>query len=171
MQDFLATIEGSGIATWVRESPSIFAYTTVLSLHAMGLAVVVGTSTVIALRLLGFARGIPIGQLLKLYPIMWIGFTVNAISGLLLLAANASGMLANSAFIVKMGLILVAMIVMELMRHRITADAAYDNPGSAAASAPTRALGVAAMIVWAGVIIAGRLTAYPNFLSSLLGLG
>ncbi|HEY8521920.1 MAG TPA: hypothetical protein VIN61_17745 [Gammaproteobacteria bacterium] len=169
MQDFLATIEGSGIATWVRESPSIFAYTSVLALHAMGLAVVVGTSAVIALRLLGFARGIPLSQLLKLYPIMWVGFTVNAISGLLLLAANASGMLTNSAFIVKMGLIVVAMVVMELMRHRIAVEGVHDNPGSAT-SGQARVLGVATLVVWAGVIIAGRLTAYPNFLSHLLGL-
>ena len=32
-------IQNSAYAVWVRESPSIWAYTTILSLHAMGLAI------------------------------------------------------------------------------------------------------------------------------------
>jgi len=43
---------------WVRESPSIFAYTTILSLHAIGLAII-GIRTLIALRLLGFVGDRP----------------------------------------------------------------------------------------------------------------
>ena len=34
----IEAIEGSAYAVWVRESPSFFAYTWILSLHAMGLA-------------------------------------------------------------------------------------------------------------------------------------
>lgn len=164
---FLEAIENSGIATWVRESPSIFAYTTVLSLHAMGLAIVVGTSVVIALRLLGFANGIPIANVLKLYPIMYLGFTVNAISGLLLLAANATGMLTNTAFIFKMGFIVIAMVVMELIRARL--GQASTVGAAEASSGASRGLAVVAIAVWGAAIIAGRLTAYPNFLSSLFG--
>ena len=51
----LEAIENSAYPTFVRESPSLWGYTLVLSLHAMGLAVVVGVSAAIALRLLGFA--------------------------------------------------------------------------------------------------------------------
>jgi hypothetical protein len=166
--DFLRAIEESGIATWVRESPSIFAYTTVLSLHAMGLAIVVGVSVVIALRMLGFVRGIPLASVLKLYPLMYVGFTINAISGLLLLAANATGMLPNPAFIVKMGFIVVAMIIMELMRARAAPDGSQHAASSPSAS--SKAFGVVSIVTWGAVIIAGRLTAYPNFLASLLGL-
>jgi len=50
---FINAVENSAYATWVRESPSILAFTTILSLHAMGLAIVVGLNTVVALRLLG----------------------------------------------------------------------------------------------------------------------
>jgi hypothetical protein len=54
----------------------------VLSLHAMGLAVVVGFSSAIALRLLGVARSIPLAPLGGLFPVMYAGFWVNALSGL-----------------------------------------------------------------------------------------
>jgi len=63
-------IENSAYAVWVRESPSIFAYTTVLSLHAIGLAIIVGINYVVAFRLLGFVPEIKLSALRKLFP--WI---------------------------------------------------------------------------------------------------
>ena len=39
MLDYLQNL---ALADWVRSSPSIFAYTTVLTVHAVGLAIVVG---------------------------------------------------------------------------------------------------------------------------------
>ena len=84
----IEAIQNSAYAVWVRESPSILAFTTILSLHAMGLAIVVGINTVVALRLLGFVPEIPVRSLRKLCPWMYFGFTVNALSGLSLLAAN-----------------------------------------------------------------------------------
>ena len=83
-------IENSAYAVWVRESPSIWAYTTILSLHAMGLAIIVGINTVVALRLLGFVPDIPVAKLRQLYPWMYLGFTINAFSGLSLLAAKTA---------------------------------------------------------------------------------
>jgi hypothetical protein len=166
--EFLQAIQDSAFATWVRESPSIFAYTTVLSLHAMGLAIVVGVSFVVVMRVLGLARAIPLEQVLRLYRIMYIGFTLNALSGLALLAANATGMLTNGAFIAKIAFIVLAMMLMELLRGRLTLEAANINPGDV--PGPTRVLGASALTAWGLVIIAGRLTAYPHFLRNLLGL-
>src|SRR5690606_31843764 len=122
MGDFLEFIESTAIATWVRESPSILAYTTVLSLHAMGLAIVVGVGAAVSLRVMGLFRGTPMPPLLRLFPVMWIGFTVNAISGIGLLMANASNMLSNFIFLIKLGLIALAVINMGLLRHRLTAE-------------------------------------------------
>lgn len=167
MGDFIQFIEDTAIATFVRESPSIFAYTTVLSLHAMGLAVVVGVGVAVSLRLLGFASGIPLGSVLRLFPLMWIGFTVNALSGLALLAASASSLLANTVFLVKLALVAVAVVNMELLRGRVAADA---SSGVSLLSGQTRALAVSALVMWAAVTITGRLTAYPNFVNTLLGL-
>ena len=60
MMGLLEAIEASGISTWVRESRSLFAYPMVLTLHTFGLAVIVGSSAVVDLRLLGFAAHIPL---------------------------------------------------------------------------------------------------------------
>ena len=117
MLEWLQAIESSAYPTFVRESPSLLAYTLVLSLHAMGLAVVVGLSAAIALRLLGVARGIPLAPLGRLFPVMYVGFWVNALSGLALLAANARGMLGNPLFYAKIILIVGGILVMRLLRR------------------------------------------------------
>ena len=84
MMDLLASLENSGFGTWLRESPSIWAYPAVLTLHTIGLGVLVGGNAVLDLRLLGYGKAIPRAPLEKLFPVMWIGFWVNAISGVAL---------------------------------------------------------------------------------------
>src|SRR6185295_417467 len=116
-------IENSAYAIWVRESPSIWAFTTILSLHAMGLAIIVGINTIIALRLLGNVPTIPVNSLRKLYPWMYVGFTINAFSGLSLLAANLDNDIHNWMFYVKLTMILCAMINLELTKVRV-----FDTP-------------------------------------------
>src|SRR5438309_484776 len=53
---FLHTLEESSLSTWIRDSPSIFAYWFILTWHAIGMGLAVGASAVIDLRLLGVAR-------------------------------------------------------------------------------------------------------------------
>jgi hypothetical protein len=163
----LEAIESSGIATFVRESPSLLAYTLALSLHAMGLAVVVGISTAIALRLLGVAREIPLPPLTRLFPVMYVGFWVNALSGLALLSANASGMLANPLFYAKIVFIVGGVAVMRLLRRSVFNDRLADT-GEPPPSA--RTLAMASLACWALAIVAGRLTAYPYLVEHYFGI-
>jgi hypothetical protein len=162
---FLEAIENSAYAEWVRSSPSIFAYTSILSLHAMGLAVIVGLNTVIALRLLGFVPQLPVAPLRKLFPWMYLGFTVNTFSGLSLLAANLSGDLANWMFLAKLAFVALAMINLELTRIKV-----FDNPAVLESSDLTRharAFAIASMVLWGLATVSGRLTAYPNFVQAI----
>ena len=163
----MEAIEGSAYAEWVRSSPSIFAYTSILSLHAMGLAIIVGLNTLIALRLLGYVPQLPVAPLRKLFPWMYVGFTINAFSGLSLLAANLAGDLANWMFLAKLGFILLAMINLELTRIKV-----FDRPG--ALTSPdlprhARTFAIASIVLWTLATISGRLTAYPNFVQAVLG--
>jgi uncharacterized membrane protein len=167
MLQLLEAIENSALPTFIRESPSLFAYTLVLSLHAMGLAVVVGSSTVIAVRLLGVAPEIPLAPLRGLYPFLYVGFWVNALSGLGLLAANATGMLANPLFYVKLAFIVAGVLVMRSLRRNVFDDAlesGHAPPSSA------RKLAVASLACWGGAIVAGRLTAYPYLIQHYFGI-
>jgi hypothetical protein len=163
----LQAIENTAFPTWIRESPSIYAYTLVLSLHAMGLAVVVGLSSAIALRLLGFAPGIPLAPANKLFPVMYVGFWVNALSGLALLAANATGMLTNPMFYAKLIFIAGGVLVMRLLRNRV-----FDEQRLLANDAlprEARTLAIASLACWGTAIVAGRLTAYPYLIEYTFG--
>jgi hypothetical protein len=164
----LEAIETSGIATWVRESPSIFAYTGVLSAHAIGLAIAVGVNTVIALRLLGFASDIRAESLRRLFPFFYLGFTVNLISGSMLLAASLTTLLGRWMFITKLVLIVLAMINFEIMRMKIfrpaTAGAALTVDEQAA-----RKYAWWALVLWGLAVITGRLTSYPTFVEAVFG--
>jgi hypothetical protein len=167
MLELLEAIEASAYPTFVRESPSLLAYTLVLSLHAMGLAVVVGVSVTIALRLLGVARDLPLAPLGRLFPVMYVGFWVNALSGLALLAANARGMLGNPMFYVKIAFVIGGVFVMRLLRHAVFNDrlASTDEAPQSA-----RTLAVASLVCWTLAIIAGRLTAYPYLIQYYFGI-
>jgi hypothetical protein len=81
-------LDAMAYPTWVRSSPSIFAYTMINSLHAIGLAILVGTHTVVCLRLLGALKQLPLAKVRKLYPIMYTGMWINIFSGLSLFWAS-----------------------------------------------------------------------------------
>jgi hypothetical protein len=160
-------IQNSAYAVWVRESPSIFAFTSILSLHAMGLAIVVGINVVVALRLLGFVPAIPVRPLRKLFPWMYFGFAVNALSGLSLLAANLNNDIHNWMFFVKLTMIALAMVNLELTRMRI-----FDTPGvieSPDLTKRARVFALNSIVLWSLAIVAGRLTEYPNFVQAWIG--
>jgi hypothetical protein len=160
-------LEGMAYPTWVRESPSIFAYTMILSLHAMGLATLVGLHTVVCLRLLGVLKELPLSQVRKVYPMMYLGMWVNIFSGLSLLWANLSGMLTNPAFLFKISFIILGIIFLQRMKSRVFSDAALAV--NATPTSEARKLAWVSLFCWLGATVSGRLTAYPGFVSSLFG--
>ena len=163
----IEAIENSAYAVWVRESPSIFAYTSILSLHAIGLAVIVGLNYLVALRMLGFVKELPLAPLRKLFPWMYLGFAINTFSGASLLAANLSNDLGNWLFLAKLVFIALAMINLELTRMWV-----FDRPVVAAPGdlpRHSRTLAISTFVLWGLAMFAGRFTAYPNFVEAWLG--
>ena len=154
--DFLDTLENLGLSTWVRESPSKLAYPTVLWLHVMGMGVVAGISSVIGLRLLGVSPKIPVQPLERLYPLIWWGFGVNAVTGTALLLASASKRLADPTFYIKMIFIFAGVILLQLTRKKVFRNLGPDG----ALPENAKALAWASLICWLGAITAGRLLAY-----------
>lgn len=164
----LETLENTALAAWVRESPSIFAYTLVLSLHAIGLAIVVGTSTLIALRLLGFATAIPIEALRRLQNFIWFGFVINLVSGLLLLIAEATKMAVMPAFIGKIVFVIIGMSVGYLIKKTVLDDPQTLSTNVVSGSA--RTLAKISLGCWLVALIIGRLTGYPELVTELFGI-
>jgi len=153
----LRTIEQSGFSTWLRESESPFAFYFVLLFHTFGLALLVGANAVIDLRLLGIEREIPLAPLKRLFGIMWLGFAINAVSGVLLLIAYPTKALTNPVFYIKLTLIAFAVWVMTQLKRRVFDDSSLND---AAMIAQGRALAKWSLFLWIGVITAGRLLAY-----------
>jgi hypothetical protein len=154
--NFLESIENLGFSQWVSSSPSKLAYPTILWLHVMGMGVVVGISAMISLRLLGVSPKTPVQPLERLYPLIWWGFWVNAVTGTALLMASASKRLIDPTFYVKMVFIFAGIAVLRLTRKKVFRSLGPDGalPESA------KALAWAALICWLGAVTAGRLLAY-----------
>ena len=156
MTDFLASLENLSFSTWVRESPSILAYATILWLHVMGMAMVAGISGVISLRLLGISPRIAVQPLERLYPLMWWGFGVNAVTGTAMLLADASKKLVDPTFYIKMIFIFAGVAILQRTRNKVFRNLGPDG----AVPESARALAWAGLICWLGAVTAGRLLAY-----------
>ena len=156
MTAFLTTIENSGLSTWLRESNSIWAYPTVLTLHTIGMAILVGASFVVHLRILQVANGIPLQRLQQLYRFIWIGFIINLATGLVLFVTQAADRVVDPVFYVKIGSIAIALWFGVLVKRRAI-DPGVVSPG---ATRQSRSLAAASLGLWVVAIVAGRLMAY-----------
>ncbi len=151
MGSLAGQLEQSGVAVWIRESGVLYGYPLILFLHTLGLSTLVGLSSAINLRLLGFARGIPIASLARLFTLMWSGLALTAITGLLLFVADATRHWSNPAFSIKLIFVLGAVTALALIWTRVF-RAGGQNSG--------RMLAAVSLACWFGALSAGRLMAY-----------
>lgn len=158
MTDLTTWLEGTALATWVRESPSLWAYPTVLTLHTVGLGMVVGAAAVVDFRLLGYGRRLRVGALAPLFPLMAWGFVLNAGTGVMLYIADATTKTGQWIFYVKLALIFVALWCTFATRRIVHANQA-DTGQDRVPDHATR-LARASLLLWAGAITAGRFMAY-----------
>jgi hypothetical protein len=160
MWDLLESIENSGFATYIRETPTWPAYSTVLALHTFGMAFLVGLSGVIALRVLGVVPELPLKPLKSLQPLIVIGFWVNAVTGIVLMMLAIRSLLSNWDFYVKLVAIAFALVSLAKMRRYAFGDAAA--PDSAPASAEAKRWAKLMLFFWGLAVLGGRLTAYAT---------
>ena len=109
----------SAFSDWLLQSGSVWAYPTVLTLHTFGMMVLVGASWVIDLRLLGFARGVPLRSVRTMFTVMWYAFAVNAVTGTMLFIANATKLATAPDFLLKMTFIALAIVTAVLIKRAI----------------------------------------------------
>jgi len=162
--EFLRFIEHTSFSQWVTGSSSVLAFPTILLLHTIGMGVVVGINAGIDLRILGLAPALPLAPMEKFFPFLWIGFWVNAFTGVILLAADATTKMTNPDFYVKMGFIALAVINLRMIRNRVFRDPFIDKKPM---TSHAKVLAVTSMIFWLGAITAGRLMAYVGPVSGL----
>jgi hypothetical protein len=161
MWELVESIENSGFATFVRETPSVLGYSTVLALHTFGMAFLVGLSGAIALRVLGIAPSLPLAPLEKFFPLIVIGFWVNAVTGLILTTLAARSFLRNPDFFIKLTAIACAIVCLRRLKRDAFGDRAHSDAGPAPEQG--KAWATAMLLFWGIAILAGRLTAYSTF--------
>jgi hypothetical protein len=154
---FLQTIEDTAFSTWLRESESPFAFYFILLFHTFGLALLVGANVIVDLRLLGVARAIPLAPMQRLFRIMWIGFAINTVSGVLLVIAYPTKSLTNPDFYAKLAIIGLAIWVMHKLSAQVFADTSLSEQEMTARGAT---LAKWSLALWFAAIAAGRLLAY-----------
>jgi len=155
--ELLMQLENMAFPTWIRTSPSTLAFPGILLLHTIGMGIIVGVSAGIDLRILGLAPAIRLAPLEKYLPILWFGFWVNAITGTLLLIADASAKMTNPDFWVKMVFIALAVINLRMLKTQVFRDPQIDK---GALSPQVKLLAATSLFFWLGAITAGRLLAY-----------
>jgi hypothetical protein len=162
MWQILESLENSGFATWMHEAPTWIKYSTVLALHTFGMAFLAGFSGMIALRVLGFAPGLPLAPLERFFRLIMIGFWVNATTGVVLFILYGTKFSINPDFYLKLFFIACAMVNWQLLRTSV-----FGNPaGLDTTPVPmkNKILAGTLLTFWTLAILAGRLTAYPFFI-------
>ena len=154
--NLLSSLEGSSFSMWLLGSNSIWAYPTVLTLHTFGMMVLVGASAMLDLRLLGFGRGIPLDSLTTLFRVMWVAFSLNAVTGSRLFVADATKRGTSVIFLVKLLLVAAGVVTIVWIKR----DVYGRNPASVTVSGTARVLAIASLLVWSAAISTGRLLAY-----------
>lgn len=156
MSEFLTTLQDSGFSQWVASSPSLLAYPMFLTLHTVGMAIVVGTCVLLDLRVLGLAADLPLWVFRGSTRLVWPAFSVNAATGVALFMIDAEHKATQWIFGVK--LVLIALAMMLYVRTRRSVATAADRGQSDVADA--RALAITSLVLWTGATVAGRLMAY-----------
>jgi hypothetical protein len=157
VMNFLHMIEETGFSTWVRESPSIWAFPVILLIHTLGMGIIVGVSAGIDLRILGVAPALRLAPMEKYLPILWFGFWSNAITGTMLLTADVSVKLTNPDFYVKMAFIALSLVNLSMMKKYVFRDPQIETGKF---SSKARFLAWSSLFCWLVVITSGRLLAY-----------
>ena len=156
MSDLLNWLSNSSYAAWVNESGG---WPIALTIHAFGVATVIGFMAIIGLRLMGRFEAIPYPLLNKLIPFIWVAIACQFVSGFTLWMTKPAQYLADGMFEVKFTLVIIACIVMAYFQGTLRREAAAWQASGKVSPRGVR-LGTTACVMWAAVVIGGRLTAY-----------
>jgi hypothetical protein len=119
------------------------------------MAVMVGLSLLLDLRVLGWFAGIPLQALQRFFGLAWLGFGINFLSGSALFSAQATSYIVDWVFMTKMALVLVGAVTAGILQPAV----AKAGPGGQLAGG-AKAVAAFAIVVWIVAIVMGRLTAY-----------
>lgn len=130
------------------------------TVHILGIAIMLTSMAMLALRLLGLAGKQQSMQQVaaRLLPWMWRTLVVMLATGALLIIAEPGRSLPNPMFQLKMALLVSVLVLSYVIEHSRRAAVVRSIPGGAIAGAPL--LGLLTLVAWTGIVVAGRWIAY-----------
>lgn len=147
--------------TWLSAAmnDSAWAFPIAEAAHFFGLCLLIGSIGIIDLRLLGFARSFSLRAVHQLLPLVWIGFAINLITGILFIFSSPDFYYTNMAFRVKIVLLLFAGI--NALWYQLTVHKEIGSwPESGSASPRAKVIAGLSLGLWISVIFFGRFIMY-----------
>lgn len=161
----LSFLEWMAATPWsVALHESRYMYLIVLTVHVLTLCVFVGTALIVDLRLLGvMMRHVAASEVMaRLLPWTTGGFFTMVVSGSLMFYASPLDKYDNLFFRAKMGLLVLAGInVWAFFKTVYRSIPVWDRDPVPPAAA--RLAGGAALVLWAAIIMAGRMIPYQRY--------
>lgn len=165
---FFVWLEGTALSEWVRGTPSLWGFPFILYLHTLGLALIAGLSSAVALGIIAMPAHVMRAPLGRLFPLMWIGLAINAVSGLLLLAAYPAKALTNPVFYIKIVAIVIAVGIVQWLQRQLSERSTAGFVGTGDVGAMTfdsgRLKRAASTLIslWIVATLTGRFLAYTH---------
>jgi hypothetical protein len=167
LHDILAALQATSFATVIREGDSLFPW--IEAFHVLAAAFVVGTISIIDMRLLGLPahrRGVR-KLMQEVLPITWGAFVISLATGFLLFSSQPLKYVTIWEFDAKLLLLLAAGLNM-LFFHLVTFrnvhlwDELNETPVAA------KVAGASSLGLWGGVVILGRVIGFVLSASRML---
>ena len=155
LDNALNWLQATAVARAISEDEILFPW--IESVHVLAIVLVVGTITIVDLRLLGVASlNRAVGRLMRdVLPLTWGAFVVAAITGSLLFSSNARTYAHNIFFQGKLVLLTLAGLNMAIFHVVGIRD--IDRWGASRQTPfAAKAAGAVSLLVWVAVIACGR---------------
>jgi len=159
MYNFCQWLEGRGWATGLHQS--LWLFPTIETIHLFGIVLLVGSTSVLDLRLLGLImkRESVSRAAGRLLPWAWVGLAVQVTTGFVLFASEATRCWQNNAFRLK--IVMLALAGLNALIFHVTV---YRRVGSwdeaAVTPAGAKLAGLFSIVLWFGIVAAGRWIAF-----------
>jgi hypothetical protein len=155
MLEFCQWLDQTAVGSTIRQS--LWLFPAIETVHLLGMAALVGTITVLDLRLLGWTmpqRRVS-EVVARLLPWTWLGFGVQVVTGALLFSSEAVKIYGNPAFRLKMLFLLLAGIQALIFQTVVSRKlpAWDDRPASPVMA---RITGMISILLWIAIVTAGR---------------
>ena len=155
----LSWLESTAYSEWI--VAGLVGWPLMLSMHAVGLAIVVGILFALNMRMLGYFKPIPYVALSELMSYSWIGIALNVFSGFSLFMAQATFCITNFPFLAKITFIVLGIVNVHYTQRVLKREAAgWDAADTDTVPQMSLLLAGSSLAFWILAVVGGRLIAY-----------